>query len=59
MRYCGATYSDDVLVYILCDKTALIAIVLKNVDFPEAFEPVSIILFLVSSELATGFLING
>ena len=52
-------YSLEMLVPIVCARILLIAIVFKNVDLPDALEPVSRTLPLVDIELHTGLSISG
>ena len=46
-------------VHMLCAKIALMATVFKNVDFPEAFEPVSSIGPVVSMSFGTAYSKSG
>ena len=52
-------YSLERLVPIVCARILLIAIVFKNVDLPEALEPVRRTFPLVVIELHTGLSISG
>ena len=52
-------YSLERLVPIVCARILLIAIVFKNVDLPEALEPVRRTFHLVVIELHTGLSISG
>ena len=52
-------YSLERLVPIVCARILLIAIVFKNVDLPDALEPVRRTFPLVVIELHTGLSISG